>query len=945
MRLFKPILAALFLPLIFAQDNNNNNNANNDDQPSSSRSGTITSSPSGSASASRSGSGSSNSTSRSTTTSFNITTLTTSLTVYPTSTPSGVKVEPTTLALTFTMNTTDLNEGGAFSATNASIWNGTLTNGTIPFDGENKPWEEGDSWLPFKIRIDPAYGVLGALLIVSGIPVAVLGGKNRWSSLAISTGYAVMLLTLVLILRWGVQPNLQPPSPSPPSTTLRGLYLLACVIASFFGAALGIFLYTFAKYWVSAIGGFTFGWFLLATRQGGLITSVLGRWGLLGGLTVAAFVGSLPKFSNEWMMLVSTAWIGATAFTLGVDCYTRGGLKEFYMYNLGFKELFPKLNGFKYPLTQTMMIELGILAAMVVIGAAIQFRVLNILTKKLRQMREEEEAKIEAEEIEKAAERFKNVGAELSEWEDKHGNGHRKSGSPPPSSVPTDPYGSLAGSAKRVEHDHSSIMLPQLGFGQGSEDRRASSALSLLRDSDPKGLYESVALGSPGLPNPDTPSVGGLLGLEELKVGEPSSPTHSNPELESQMRLLDEIKKAREEIRGSLDRLSSNGTPAPSVRSDSMLLGRGTTPTPSLVTAGERRDRHTSTSTTDRRDRHLSSASSNILDLDFNKRERHMSATSGKILNLDFSDTPGPRALSPDEKKPAPSAPQSEWDAYLAQRKVVTQPLNPSPPPPPPPPVNMISVPASVARGISERRERTTSMLEHRVSDFGPRDSRQMGTYPTSYGTPGGGGSGQLQRNTSAGQDRPGSSYDNFGGSSQPLGSPIAVDRATSPRGYESRSRPVSQIPAPGPVSQYPASRPTSQQPPARQQASRPAMSIDELAERHRQRMSRMQDPVTSKMREEVEVEEARKKLERQKQAEKDEQKRQERERFARERERETGAGGQGRGKEEVLRNTDEWRRSVVLDAPPPPATASREREREKQRAKEKQRASRQFAS
>ncbi|WVQ96667.1 hypothetical protein IAU59_003773 [Kwoniella sp. CBS 9459] len=922
MRFFKPILAALSLPLIFAQENNNNGN----DNQSSSRSGTITASPSGSASASasRSGSGSSNSTSRSTTTSFNITTLTTSLTVYPTSTPSGVKVEPTTLALTFTMNVTDLDEGGAFSATNASIWNGTLTNGTIPFNGENKPWEEGDSWVPFKIKIDPAYGVLGALLIISGIPVAVLGGKNRWSSLAISTGYAVMLLTLVLILRWGVQPNLQPPSPSPPSTTLRGLYLLACVIASFFGAALGIFLYTFAKYWVSAIGGFTFGWFLLATRDGGLITSVLGRWGLLGGLTVAAFVGSLPKFSNEWMMLVSTAWIGATAFTLGVDCYTRGGLKEFYMYNLGFKDLFPKLNGFKYPLTQVMMIELGILAAMVVIGAAIQFRVLNILTKKLRQMREEEEAKIEAEEIEKAAERFKNVGAELSEWEDKHGNGTRRSGSPPPSSVPTDPYGSLSGSAKRLEHDHSSIMLPQLGFGQSPEDRRGS-----IGDSDPKGLYESVALSSPGLPHPDTPS-GMLLGLEELKSGEPSSPTHSNPELESQMKLLEEIKKAREEIRGSLDRLSSNGTPAPSIRSDTMLLGRGTTPTPTLVTAGEKRDRHTSTSTTDRRSRHLSSASSNILDLDFNKRERHMSSTSGKILNLDFSDRPESRALSAEDTKPAPSAPQSEWDAYLAQRKVVTQPLNPSPPPPPP--ANMISVPASVARGISERRDRTTSMLEHRVSDFGPRDSRQMGTYPTS-----------------SGQERPGSSYDYFGGGSrQPLGSPIAVDSATSPRGYESRSRPVSQYPSSRPVSQQPP--PTQQPPPPRQPAPRPAMSIDELAERHRQRMSRIQDPVTSKMREEVEVEEARKKWERQKQAEKDEQKRKERERFAREREREAGANAaQGRGKEEVLRNTDEWRRSVVLDAPPAPAPGpaarDRDRERERQRAKEKQRASRQFAS
>ena len=50
-----------------------------------------------------------------------------------------------------------------------------MVNGT-----QREPWKEGDDWLPFNIKIDPAYGVLGALLIISGIPVAGLGGKNRW---------------------------------------------------------------------------------------------------------------------------------------------------------------------------------------------------------------------------------------------------------------------------------------------------------------------------------------------------------------------------------------------------------------------------------------------------------------------------------------------------------------------------------------------------------------------------------------------------------------------------------------------------------------------------------------------------------------------------------------------------------------------------------------------
>ena len=39
------------------------------------------------------------------------------------------------------------------------------------------------------------------------------------------------------------------------------------------------------------------------------------------------------------------------------------------MYNLGYRDLFPKLDGGKYPLTQTMIIELGILAAVVLVSS------------------------------------------------------------------------------------------------------------------------------------------------------------------------------------------------------------------------------------------------------------------------------------------------------------------------------------------------------------------------------------------------------------------------------------------------------------------------------------------------------------------------------------------------------------------------------------------------
>ncbi|WWC88694.1 uncharacterized protein L201_003607 [Kwoniella dendrophila CBS 6074] len=879
MKFFRPLLVALALPLISAQDSSSPSSS------SSSASGSI------SASATRSSNSTSSSSSTSPTPTLNISTITTTLTTYPTTTTLSESIQhATTLTMTFTINAT------SYQSLNQSIWQGNYTNGTIPFNGENKPWEEGDGFLPFHVKIDPAYGVLGALLIISGIPVAVLGGKNRWSSNAIASGYALMLFTLVMILRFGVQPNLQPPSPNPPSTTLRGLYLLACIITAFFGGALGIFLYAFAKYWVSAIGGFTFGWFLLATRQGGLITSVLGRWSLLGGLAVGGLVASLPKQTNEWMMLISTAWIGATAFTLGVDCYTRAGLKEFYVYNLGFHDLFPKLYTYKYPLTQTMTIELGILAAMVVIGAAIQFRVLNMLTKRYKKMREEEAAKKEAEEIERAAERFKNVGAELNEWEEKHGNASPTSG--PGSSGPTDPYGSLHGSAMRATRD--SMALPQLGF-ESDRDHRASSTLSLLRDGEPKGSYEPIAMRSPSLAGPDTP-MSMFVGLEELKSGdpglEPNSPTSSDPELEQQMKLLAEVKKAREDIRGSLDRLRSN-TPNGSIMSND-LLGRGT-PTPTLGT------------TSDARNRHLSTTSSKLLDYpevrsdsSAERRERHTSTTSSRLLEY---STPTSAAQ-----------PQSEWEKYLAERKVISPaPSDPSQQQQSSGYLNRTSAYSSVPLNMDERRERTSSVLEPRVSDFGPSEQlRNNGTYPTDRPVD------NMQRTRSADPNRRSTYHDYLGGNdTQQLGTPIIIGSAAGNDRSRGNNRQSQQLNTPR------------------------AMTYDELAERHRKRISKLQDPVTSKMKEEIELEKAKEKWEKQKLREKEEMKRKERERFYKE-QNNNNEQPKGKGREEGIKQTQEWRKSVVLSPPPQAVTTDSQNQSRGQRQNQndpKKRASRQFAS
>jgi hypothetical protein len=89
--------------------------------------------------------------------------------------PSGSTSATSFLTLTLTLNSS-LPANSTLTGNGTTIsGNGTLVNGTA-----YEAWKEGDEWLPFNIKIDPAYGVLGALLILSGLPVAGLGGKNRW---------------------------------------------------------------------------------------------------------------------------------------------------------------------------------------------------------------------------------------------------------------------------------------------------------------------------------------------------------------------------------------------------------------------------------------------------------------------------------------------------------------------------------------------------------------------------------------------------------------------------------------------------------------------------------------------------------------------------------------------------------------------------------------------
>ncbi|KAI0033391.1 hypothetical protein K488DRAFT_47717 [Vararia minispora EC-137] len=265
-------------------------------------------------------------------------------------------------------------------------------------------------------KVDPAFGVLGAILILTGIPSAFLGHKNRWTSFFLVGFYTLSLVCFVLILRFGVLDAV-----NPPSRTVRGMFVLASFVAGVAGGGVTIFFWKATKYFIGAWGGFALGLFIQCFRDGGLIRPIALRWILYIGCAVVGFVlCTIPKIHYH-ILLVSTAFIGASSIMLGVDCYSTAGLKEFYIWNLGFRTLFPKFtgNGIQFPVSQTMQIELGLIGAIAVMGAAVQFRILKILQRKLKEITEEQRRR-DAVDDAKAAERFLDIEKEKEEWSREH---------------------------------------------------------------------------------------------------------------------------------------------------------------------------------------------------------------------------------------------------------------------------------------------------------------------------------------------------------------------------------------------------------------------------------------------------------------------------------------------------------------------------------------------
>lgn len=263
------------------------------------------------------------------------------------------------------------------------------------------------------------------LLLCSGAVHALIGIKNSRVYTFFSTAYLTGLGTAVLIIY-----IMTPPI----ALSIQGGYVVAVVLT---GAALGAiatFFKEITEGFSCMLGGFCVAMWLLCLRSGGLLApDSLGKVLLIVCFTAATFLLYFSRWTRAYALIFSISFSGATATVLGIDCFSRAGLKEFWAYLWDLNEnLFP-LRTHTYPLTRGIEVELAAIVILCLAGIVSQLRLWRVIQERRakkdaeraegqRALDQEEEAVGRNIETENARER--------KIWERAYGNGDSQSTAP-----------------------------------------------------------------------------------------------------------------------------------------------------------------------------------------------------------------------------------------------------------------------------------------------------------------------------------------------------------------------------------------------------------------------------------------------------------------------------------------------------------------------------------
>lgn len=276
------------------------------------------------------------------------------------------------------------------------------------------PIPEGE--LPLQPRLTPGWGIAGAILIISGTVYTLIGIKNAWLHTFFSTAFLSGLSITVLIVY-----VMAPPVP----VAIEGAYVVAAVVPGLILGGVATIFHEITEGLGCLLGGFCISMWLLTLKPGGLLPSTTSKVIFITAFSVGSYGFYFSRYTRPYALLGLMSFAGATVTVIGIDCFSRAGLKEFwaYIWDLN-KALFPSAAD-TYPLTKGIRVEIAITVVLTIIGIISQLRLWRVI-----QDRRAKKAEAQAEEQRKRDEEETNIGLQVEaqngrerrQWETVYGN-------------------------------------------------------------------------------------------------------------------------------------------------------------------------------------------------------------------------------------------------------------------------------------------------------------------------------------------------------------------------------------------------------------------------------------------------------------------------------------------------------------------------------------------
>lgn len=254
-------------------------------------------------------------------------------------------------------------------------------------------------------------------MLLTGLAYALIGIKNRWIHTFFSTAYLAALGITVLILYV---------MPVPVSNALQGGYVAAIVVSACAVGAASTFFRELTEGFGCALGGFCLSMWLMCLVPGGIIQQTAGRTIFIASLTLVGFAFYFSRLTRDWALIVLIAFAGSTITVLGIDCVSRAGLKEFWVYTWHLNDnLFP-LGADTYPVTKGIRVEQAAVIIIFLFGVISQIKLWRIIRER-RGKRDaiiaEGQRNLQVEEENVGRQVEANTKRDRKEWERIYGDG------------------------------------------------------------------------------------------------------------------------------------------------------------------------------------------------------------------------------------------------------------------------------------------------------------------------------------------------------------------------------------------------------------------------------------------------------------------------------------------------------------------------------------------